>query len=141
MLTGLSHVAIAVPDLAAAVRQLEDKYGLTASRPQVNAAQHVRLACIEINGATIELMEPTGPASPLAKFLARNPRGGIHHFALAVNDMETTLRDLAPRGVRPLGDGRPQHNVSGGRIAFLHPADFCGALVELEEHGGAGASD
>ena len=79
-------------------------------------------------------MEPSRPDSPVAKFLERNPKGGIHHFSLSVDDVEATARGLADNGVRVLGGGRPQHNVAGERIAFIHPGDFLGALVELEGH-------
>jgi methylmalonyl-CoA/ethylmalonyl-CoA epimerase len=79
-------------------------------------------------------MEPSRPDSPVAKFLERNPKGGIHHFSLSVDNMEKTTRALGLNGVRVLGDGKPQLNVAGERIAFIHPADFLGALVELEEH-------
>jgi methylmalonyl-CoA/ethylmalonyl-CoA epimerase len=96
----------------------------------------VRLAYIELAGGRIELMQPSRPDSPIAKFLERNPKGGIHHFALSVDDMEQTAHTLTASGVRLLGDGKPQHNVAGERIAFIHPADFLGALVELEQHEG-----
>ena len=102
----------------------------------VNAEQGVRLAYVELAGAKIELMEPSRPDSPVAKFLERNPKGGIHHFCLGVDDVEGTVRGLRDNGVRILGDGKPQHNVAGERIAFIHPGDFLGALVELEEHEG-----
>jgi methylmalonyl-CoA/ethylmalonyl-CoA epimerase len=81
-------------------------------------------------------MAPSRPDSPVAKFLERNTKGGIHHFSLAVDDMQATAGALSEAGVRVLGDGRPQYNVAGERIAFLHPADFLGALVELEERKG-----
>ena len=93
----------------------------------------MRIAYVELSGATIELMEPSRPDSPVGKFLERNPKGGIHHFSLNVDSVETTVGGLRDKGVRVLGDGKPQHNVAGGRIAFIHPADFLGALVELEE--------
>jgi methylmalonyl-CoA/ethylmalonyl-CoA epimerase len=133
MITGLSHVSIVVPDLEAAARQLRDKYGLAVGERMVNAEQGVRLAYVDIPGAKIELMEPSRADSPVAKFLERNPKGGIHHFSLRVDDVERATRELAQNGVRVLGDGRPQHNVAGERIAFVHPGDFLGALVELEE--------
>jgi methylmalonyl-CoA/ethylmalonyl-CoA epimerase len=132
---GLSHVSIVVPDLEAAARVLREKYGLTVGEPMLNAEQGVRLAYVELDGGKIELLQPSRPDSPVAKFLERNPRGGIHHFGLAVDDVEAAARGLAGAGVRRLGDGSPQYNVAGQKIAFLHPADFCGALVELEEHG------
>jgi methylmalonyl-CoA/ethylmalonyl-CoA epimerase len=134
MLTGLSHVSIVVPDIDAAARTLGEKYGLRVGERLVNAEQGVRLAYVELPGARIELMEPSRPDSPVAKFLERNPKGGIHHFCFSVDSVEMTALDLSDKGVRVLGDGKPQHNVAGERIAFIHPADFLGALVELEEH-------
>jgi methylmalonyl-CoA/ethylmalonyl-CoA epimerase len=134
MVTGLNHVSIAVPDLEAAARELRDKYGLQVGEPMVNAEQGVRLAYVELGVARIELIAPSRPDSPIAKFLERNPKGGIHHFCLGVDDVEETARSFARNGVRVLGGGKPQHNVAGERIAFLHPGDFLGALVELEEH-------
>jgi methylmalonyl-CoA/ethylmalonyl-CoA epimerase len=134
MITGLTHVSIVVPDIEAAARQLRDKYGLVVGERKVNAEQGVRLAYVELAGAKIELMEPTRADSPVATFLERNPRGGIHHFCLGVEDVEKAAQDLAGNGVRLLGDGKPQHNIAGERIAFIHPGDFLGALVELEAH-------
>jgi methylmalonyl-CoA/ethylmalonyl-CoA epimerase len=136
MVTGFSHVSIVVPDLKAAARVLGEKFGLNVGDRMVNSEQGVRLAHVELGAARIELMEPSGPNSPIAGFLARNPRGGIHHFSLSVDNMEQTVRMLGGNGVRILGDGKPQHNVAGERIAFIHPADFLGALVELEERRG-----
>jgi methylmalonyl-CoA/ethylmalonyl-CoA epimerase len=93
----------------------------------------VRLAYVDLGNARIELIEPARPDSPVAKFLERNPKGGIHHFSLHVDDMASTAEALRAQGIRILGDGRQQYNVAGERIAFVHPADFLGALVELEE--------
>jgi methylmalonyl-CoA/ethylmalonyl-CoA epimerase len=137
MITGLSHVSIVVPDLAAAVERLERVYGLTAEAPQVNEQQGVRLAYVVLPNAKIELMEPSRTDSPIAKFLERNPSGGIHHFCLNVDDVDAATAALAGSGARVLGDGRPQRNVHGERIAFVHPKDFLGALVELEQHTGS----
>ena len=134
MITGFSHVSIVVPDIEAAVRVLADRFGLSVGKRMVNEQQGVRLAYVELANGKIELMEPSRPDSPIAKFLERNPKGGIHHLALNVDDMERTAQMLGASGVRLLGDGRPQHNVAGERIAFVHPADFLGALVELEQH-------
>jgi methylmalonyl-CoA/ethylmalonyl-CoA epimerase len=91
------------------------------------------MAYVELANAKIELMEPSRKDSPVAKFLERNPKGGIHHFSLDVNDVDATTATMKVNGVRILGDGKPQLNVHGERIAFVHPADFLGALVELEE--------
>lgn len=136
MITGLNHVSIAVPDLEAAARQLSEKYGLVLGPRLVNAEQGVRLAYVELGAARIELIAPSRPDSPIAKFLERNPGGGIHHLCLGVDNVDDTVGGLAQNGVRVLGGGKPQHNVAGERIAFVHPGDFLGALVELEEHTG-----
>jgi methylmalonyl-CoA/ethylmalonyl-CoA epimerase len=133
MFNGFSHVSIVVPDIEAAARMLSERYGFAVGERRLNEQQGVRLAYVDLDGAKIELMEPSRPDSPVAKFLERNPKGAIHHFSLKVGALEQTARTLGERGVRILGDGRPQHNVSGERIAFIHPADFLGALVELEE--------
>lgn len=139
MITGLSHVSIVVPDLAAAIARLRATWGLEAGAIAVNAGQGVRMTYVDLGNAKIELMEPTGPDSPIAKFLERNPKGGIHHFCLGVDSVDALGGTLAAAGVQLLGGGKVQHNVHGGRIAFVHPRDFLGALVELEERApGAG---
>src|SRR3954451_5145478 len=135
MAFALNHVSIVVPDLEAAARTLAEKDGLTVGEPRLNEQQGVRLAYVELAGSgTIELIEPSRPDSPVAKFLERNPRGGIHHFCLGVEDVAATQAALAAKGVRALGGDKPKHNVAGERIAFIHPQDFFGALVEIEEH-------
>lgn len=134
MITGLSHVSIVVPDIEAAAKTLAERYGLTTGARVTNDQQGVRLAYVDLPGAKIELMQPSRPDSPVAKFLERNPKGGIHHLSLGVDSVETAVGALRDKGVRVLGEGKPQHNVAGGLIAFLHPADFLGALVELEEY-------
>ena len=136
MITGLNHVSIVVPDIETAARRLRETYGLNVGPRMLNADQGVRLAYVQLGTAMIELIEPSRPDSPVAKFLERNPKGGIHHFCLGVDDVEDTVRGLTQDGVRVLGGGKPQHNVAGERIAFIHPGDFLGALVELEEHAG-----
>jgi methylmalonyl-CoA/ethylmalonyl-CoA epimerase len=136
MITGLSHVSIVVPSLDAAAKRLGEVYGLALGEVKTNEQQGVRLAYVELGNAKIELMEPLRADSPVAKFLQRNPGGGIHHFCLAVDSVESTAAEIAANGARVLGDGSPQLNVHGERIAFVHPKDFLGALVELEEHHG-----
>ncbi len=136
MITALNHVSIVVPDIETAARRLRETYGLNVGPRMLNADQGVRLAYVQLGTARIELIEPSRPDSPVAKFLERNPKGGIHHFCLGVDDVEDTVRGLTQDGVRVLGGGKPQHNVAGERIAFIHPGDFLGALVELEEHPG-----
>ena len=141
MITGLSHVSIVVPDLAKALEKLRATYGLTAGTIKVNEEQGVRMTYIDLGNAKIELMEPSRPDSPIAKFIERNPKGGIHHFCLGVDSVEQTTTELTAAGVQVLGAGKVQLNVHGERIAFVHPKDFLGALIELEEtkleeHGG-----
>ena len=136
MINALSHVSIVVPSLAAAAKRLQEVYGLALGEVKVNEEQGVRMAYADLGNAKLELMEPSRPDSPVSKFLERNPAGGIHHFCLAVDSVEESGTALAGKGVRVLGGGKPQFNVHGGRIAFVHPKDFLGALVELEEQGG-----
>ena len=136
MITGLSHVSIVVPSLDAAARRLKDVYGLEIGAVRVNEEQGVRMAYVELPNARIELMEPSRPDSPVSKFLERNPAGGIHHFCLEVDDVPATAAGLSKKGARVLGEGKEQRNVHGERIAFVHPKDFLGALVELEESKG-----
>ncbi len=133
MITGLSHVSIVVPDLAAAIARLRATWGLIAGEIRVNAEQGVRMTYIDLGNAKIELMEPSRADSPIAKFLERNPKGGIHHFCMGVEDVATTTRELTAAGAQVLGGGAIQLNVHGERIAFVHPKDFLGALIELEE--------
>jgi methylmalonyl-CoA/ethylmalonyl-CoA epimerase len=134
MITGLSHVSIVVPDLDSAADRIKATYGLEIGEIEVNEQQGVRLAYIDLGNAKIELMEPSRADSPVAKFLEKNPKGGIHHFCLAVDSVDATAALLAEKGAQVLGGGKPQKNVHGERIAFVHPKDFLGALVEIEEH-------
>lgn len=134
MITGLSHVSIVVPDLKAALEKLRSVYGLSAGEIKVNDEQGVRMTYIDLGNAKIELMEPSRADSPIAKFLERNPKGGIHHFSLSVDSVEQTTNALTAAGAQVLGAGKVQLNVHGERIAFVHPKDFLGALVELEEN-------
>jgi methylmalonyl-CoA/ethylmalonyl-CoA epimerase len=136
MIKGLSHVSIVVSSLEAAGRRLKEIYGLEIGETKVNDEQGVRLAYVELGNAKIELMEPSRPDSPVSKFLERNPAGGIHHFCLNVDDAAAMSATLVGKGVRVLGEGASQKNVHGERIAFVHPKDFLGALVEIEEQGG-----
>ena len=133
MITGLSHVSIAVPSLEAAAKRLQEVYGLSIGAVMVNEQQGVRMAYVELANARIELMEPSRPDSPISKFLEKNPGGGIHHFCLNVEDVAASAAGIAAKGARVLGEGRQSRNVHGERIAFVHPKDFLGALVELEE--------
>jgi methylmalonyl-CoA/ethylmalonyl-CoA epimerase len=134
LITGFNHVSIVVPDLDAAIVKIGTLFGLRAGQAQINEAQGVRIAYVDLGNARIELMEPSRPDAPIAKFLARNPQGGIHHFCLDVDDVAGTTAAFAANGARVLGDGSEQRNVDGNRIAFVHPKDFLGALLELEQH-------
>jgi len=136
MITGLSHVSIAVPSLEAAAKRLKELYGLEVGAAKVNEEQGVRLAYVELPNARIELMEPSRSGSPISKFLEKNPAGGIHHFCLNVDNVAVAVGGMKAKGARVLGDGTPQRNVHGERIAFVHPKDFLGVLVELEEKQG-----
>ena len=128
VIAGLSHVAVAVPDLDAAIAHIVAVFGVTVGAPMVNDTQGVRLAYVELGNARIELLQPTRADSPLARFLDRNPRGGLHHISLVTGDLDAAL---ATAGVAQAGTiGR---NVHGERIAFLDPRELLGALFELEE--------
>ena len=133
-ITGLSHVAIAVPSIAAAVEALTKRLGVTAGEVQENAAQGVRLCYLDLGNARIELIEPTSPASPIAKFLEKNPSGGIHHVSLNVGDLDAALAAATAAGARQAG--KTGMNVHGERIAFIGPRELAGELVELEEKAG-----
>ena len=134
MITGLSHVSIAVPSLEAAAKRLKEVYGLGVGAVMVNEEQGIRLAYVELGNARIELMEPARPGSSISKFLDHHPGGGIHHFCLGVDEIVTTAAAISGKGARVLGEAGETRNVHGERIAFVHPKDFFGALVELEEH-------
>lgn len=134
MITGLSHVSIAVPSLEAAAQRLQELYGLAAGEPMINEQQGIRLAYVDLGNARIELMEPIRPDSSISRFLEHHPAGGIHHFCLNVDKVVTTAADITGKGARVLGEAGETRNVHGELIAFVHPRDFFGALVELEEH-------
>ena len=134
MIGRLNHVAIAVRDLAKASAVYRNTLGAEVSEPVPQPEHGVTTVFIALPNTKIELIAPLGDNSPIAKFLERNTRGGIHHFCLSVDDVGKAVHGIAQTGVRVLGDGKPQHNVAGDRIAFIHPGDFLGALVELEEH-------
>ena len=133
MITGFSHVSIAVPDLEAAARRLAETFGLAVGPTLENAEQGVRLAYAQCGAARIELIAPLRPDSPIAKFLERNPDGGIHHVCYEVDDIIAARDRLKAEGARVLGDGEPKMGAHGKPVLFLHPKDFLGTLVELEQ--------
>jgi methylmalonyl-CoA/ethylmalonyl-CoA epimerase len=130
MPAGLSHIGIAVPDLEAAISHFSERLGVSAGPVLVNEGQGVRLVQFVLDNARIELLSPLTDDGPIAAFLARNPRGGLHHLALATDDLDAELAAHQEAGVRILAP--PSINVFGRRIAFLHPSDMFGALIELE---------
>jgi methylmalonyl-CoA/ethylmalonyl-CoA epimerase len=133
MLDRLNHIAIAVPELAAASRIYRDTLGACISAPQAQPEHGVTVVFVELANAKIELLEPLGESSPIANFLERNPVGGIHHVCYEVADIVAARDHLRAQGARVLGDGNPKLGAHGKPVLFLHPKDFCGTLVELEE--------
>jgi methylmalonyl-CoA/ethylmalonyl-CoA epimerase len=129
----LNHVAIAVPDLGAAAGTYRDALGATVSKPLSLPEHGVRIVFVELPNSKVELMEPLGPASPIAAFLARNPQGGVHHLCYEVDDILAARDRLVAAGARVIGDSRPRIGAHGKPVLFLHPKDFCGTLVELEQ--------
>ncbi len=133
MIGRLNHVAIAVPDLAAAAATYRDTLGATVSAP-VDLREHgVTTVFVELTNTKIELLGELGADSPIAGFLRRNPGGGVHHVCYEVEDLEAACTRLRKRGARVLGDGRPKIGAHGKPVVFLHPKDLCGTLVELEQ--------
>jgi methylmalonyl-CoA/ethylmalonyl-CoA epimerase len=133
MFHGLSHVAIAVPDLDKAVAHLSKTYGLAAGKTYENPEQGVRLAYVELGNTKIELIQPLSSDGPIARFLEKNPAGGLHHVSLYVDDVPEALGELKGRDVSLIGDGRVGKNAHGQAIAFVHPKSFLGTLLEVEE--------
>jgi methylmalonyl-CoA/ethylmalonyl-CoA epimerase len=133
MIGRLNHVAIAVPDLAAASRTYRDVLGAEISTPVAIPEHGVTVVFVSLPNTKIELLEPLGESSPIAKFLERNPEGGIHHVCYEVEDILATRDRLRRGGARILGDGEPRTGAHGKPVLFLHPKDLCGTLVELEQ--------
>jgi methylmalonyl-CoA/ethylmalonyl-CoA epimerase len=129
----LNHVAVAVPDLAAAAARYRDALGARVSPPQALPEHGVTVAFVELPNAKIELLEPLGAASPIAKFIAKNPDGGMHHLCFEVDDIVVARDALKASGARALGDGEPKIGAHGKPVLFLHPKDFTGTLIELEQ--------
>lgn len=134
MTKDLSHISIVVPDLEAAIKTMREVYGLASGDIVENLQQGVRLTYIDLGNSKIELMQPLTANSPVGRFLAKHPSGGLHHLCFGVSDVAPVTADLRQKGVRILGDGTPKYNIHGQEIAFIHPSDFFGALVEIEQH-------
>lgn len=133
MIGRLNHVAIAVPDLAAAMALYRDTLGAEISAPQDLPEHGVTTVFVQLPNTRIELLAPLGIASPIAKFLERNPGGGMHHLCYEVADIVCARTALVKAGVRVLGDGAPKTGAHGKPVLFLHPKDFHGTLIELEQ--------
>lgn len=133
MIGRLNHVAVVVPDLQSAARAYREQLGATVSEP-VDLLDHgVTTAFVELANTKIELLHPLGAGSPIASFLDRHPDGGMHHLCFEVEDIEAAAQHLVGQGARVLGDGRPHAGAHGKPVLFLHPKDFCGTLIELEQ--------
>lgn len=133
MLGRVNHVAIAVPDLAVAAAAYRETLGATVSAPQALPEHGVTVVFVELPNTKIELLEPLGENSPIAAFLAKNAAGGMHHICYEVADILAARDRLRASGARVLGDGTPKIGAHGKPVLFLHPKDFQGTLVELEQ--------
>jgi len=133
MIGKLNHVAIAVPDLAAATAVYRDTLGAEVTEPLPQPEHGVTVVFITLPNTKIELLEALGDGSPIAKFLERNPGGGIHHVCYEVDDIIAARDKMKADGARVLGDGEPKIGAHGKPVLFLHPKDFLGTLTELEQ--------
>jgi methylmalonyl-CoA/ethylmalonyl-CoA epimerase len=133
MIGKLNHVAIAVPDLAAATALYRDTLGAKVSAPVPQPAHGVTVVFVELPNTKVELLHPLGDKSPIAGFLEKNPSGGIHHICYEVADILAARDKLKATGARVLGDGEPKIGAHDKPVLFLHPKDFNGTLVELEQ--------
>ena len=133
MIGRLNHVAIAVKDIAASSATYRDVLGAKVSAPTQQPDHGVTVVFIELPNTKIELLEPLGPNSPIAKFLEKNPDGGMHHVCYEVEDILAARDKLKASGVRVIGDGNPKIGAHGKPVLFLHPKDFQGTLIEIEQ--------
>lgn len=133
MIGRLNHVAIAVPDLGVAVALYRDALGAKVSAPQPEPDHGVTVVFVELPNTKVELLEPLGESSPIKAFLEKNTSGGIHHLCFEVDDILAARDKLKATGARVLGDGTPKIGAHGKPVVFLHPKDFTGALIELEQ--------
>jgi methylmalonyl-CoA/ethylmalonyl-CoA epimerase len=133
MLERLNHVAIAVPDIKAASALYSSQLGVKVTAPQALPEHGVTVVFIDVGNTKIELLEPLGEGSPIASFLEKYPSGGMHHLCYEVADIIAARDRLRAEGARVLGDGEPKIGAHGKPVLFLHPKDFNGTLIELEE--------
>ncbi len=133
MIGNLNHVAIAVPNMDVGISTYVNSLGAKVG-PKIELQEHgVTVVFIELPNTKIELLEPLGENSPIAAFLEKNPSGGIHHICYEVEDILIASEKLKKQGARILGDGKPKTGAHGKPVMFLHPKDFCGTLIELEQ--------
>ncbi len=133
MIGRLNHVALAVPELAAAMAYYRDVLGGKVSAPQALPEHGVTVVFVTLPNTKIELLEMLGDNSPLASFMAKQPSGGMHHICYEVDDINSARDQLQARGARVLGDGNPKIGAHGKPVLFLHPKDSFGTLIELEQ--------
>jgi methylmalonyl-CoA/ethylmalonyl-CoA epimerase len=133
MIGRLNHVAIAVPDLESGVSVYRDTLGATVTEPQALPEHGVTVVFVELPNTKIELLEVLGEGSPIAPFIEKNPSGGIHHVCYEVDNIIAARDKMVEQGARVLGDGEPKIGAHNKPVLFLHPKDFCGTLVELEQ--------
>src|SRR4249919_2106782 len=133
MIGRLNHVAIATRNIAAAAKVYKDTLGAKVSDPVPQPDHGVTTVFVELPNTKIELLEPLGENSPIAKFLEKNPSGGMHHVCYEVDDIYAARDQMKAGGARVLGDGNPKTGAHGKPVLFLHPKDFFGTLVELEQ--------
>ncbi|MFN7125936.1 MAG: methylmalonyl-CoA epimerase [Allorhizobium sp.] len=133
MLGRVNHIAIAVPDIAAATASYRDTLGAKVSQAQALPEHGVTVVFVELENTKVELLEPLGEASPIAAFLEKNPSGGMHHICYEVADILAARDQLSATGARVLGSGEPKIGAHGKPVLFLHPKDFFGTLIELEQ--------
>ena len=133
MIGRLNHVAIVVPDLAEASRVYRQTLGAEVSEPQSFPQHGVTTVFAHLPNTKIELLLPLGDDSPVASFLERHPSGGMHHLCYEVEDLLAARDRLIAAGAQVLGDGEPSDGAHGKPVLFLHPRDFCGTLIELEQ--------
>lgn len=133
MIGRLNHVAIAVPDLEAAVAQYRDLLGAEVTPAQDLPEHGVRVVFVTLPNSKVEFLYPLGEASPIMGFLEKNPQGGIHHLCYEVDDIHVARDALIAKGARILGSGEPKIGAHGKPVLFLHPKDFNGCLIELEQ--------
>lgn len=133
MIGRLNHVAIAVPDLDKAIAKYRDALGADVSAPQDLPEHGVTVVFVQLDNTKVELLYPLGENSPIAGFLQKNPDGGMHHMCFEVTDLSAAAANLTAQGARVLDDGTPKIGAHGLPVLFIHPKDFDGVLIELEQ--------